>query len=81
MNRPLLVVGLAFLVTSLCVVVVAYPRAQSSCATNVFSGNATEPGACRTDQGLLGGGVVALLVSLALIGVSPFLRPRSDEPS
>jgi hypothetical protein len=80
-HRPLLVLGLAVLLTSLCLIVVAYPRARASCATNVFSGNATEPGACRSDQGFLGGGAIALLASLAMIGVSPFLRPKSGKRS
>ena len=81
MNRPWLVVGVALLLTGVGVVLVAYPRAQSNCATNVFSGNATAPGACRYDQGLLGCGVILLVASLSLIGLAPFLRSRSGRAS
>ena len=73
MHRGLLAAGLLCLAAFSVVALLVYPDARSNCATDVFTGNATNPGACSQDENLLGGSVLAIAVAIVVAVVALFL--------
>jgi len=80
MHRGLLAAGLLCLAVFSVVALLVYPGARSSCATDVFTGNATNPGACSQDENLLGASVLAIAIAIVVAIVALFLGRAAKAP-
>jgi hypothetical protein len=90
MNPPLLVLGVAMVVTSVVVAAVSYELAKTDCVVDQFTGDTASPAACHAFTEALGASLLLLPVSAAVVigallsksgrppGAPP---PQADVPS
>jgi len=57
-----------------------WQAARSDCATNIFTGNATDPGGCSSNTLWLGASLLGVLVAGAVVAVGLVARPRTPLP-
>lgn len=79
MHRVALAVGLALLVACAGTAVISYREARADCSRDLFTGNFTNPGGCRTSSEALGLSVLVIAVSAVLV-VLAFVLRRKDRP-
>jgi hypothetical protein len=80
MHRVLVVVGVLALASFSGVALLSYSHTRSDCATDVFSGNATDPGGCSASEEALGLSVLASAASVAMT-VAGLLSGRKAKAS
>jgi len=81
MHRGWVVLGLLGVAIFVTVAGLVYPSARSNCASNVFTGNATNPGACRQNETVLGVAISLVGASTCLVLVAVFLGRRARSRS
>lgn len=80
MRREVLVCGLAICLLSATAFIALRSAAETNCAKESFSGNATNPSACQNDSSLLGLSLVGVVGGALLTAVGAFLRSRATPP-
>jgi len=80
MHRGLFAAGLFCLAVFSALALLVYPDARTNCSTDVFTGNATNPGACNQDENVLGASVLAIAIAL-VVSVTALFLGRGEKGS
>ena len=81
MRRWLLVTGLVVVVALASTAAVSYSQSHSNCATDLLSGNATNPSGCAADETALGVSILLALAAAVMTVVAGFVGgpPRKSR--